>query len=172
MHPYIVRAVRTVAVLSVIALAACGDKEVGSAKLKSLKAGDDRATVLKVLGDGPLTAVNSDTSRLEHGFRRMSYFVNGHQFEVIFYREALGTVTEAVDQAVETPVLLQDQKVLGAGWKYYVEAMTQYGLPSPIVAKVDTPKPDSNAGVTTEGATQAPVVTKKVPTPDSLKKKM
>ena len=74
----------------------------------------------------------ADTLRLEHGFRRERYLIAGQQYEVLFYRELPGTVTEPVQQAKETPVVLQEGKVLGLGWRYYVEtAMPALQLPNP-----------------------------------------
>ena len=172
MHPYIVRALRSAAVLAVISVAACGDKEVGSSRLDAIKVGDDRAAVMKVLGDGPLTAVGSDTARLEHGFRHMQYLIDGHQFEVIYYREAIGTVTEAVEQQVETPVVLEDNKVLGTGWKFYVEAIKKYRLPTPLAPKVEPPKRDTSSSIGRDTTKAAPVVKKPIVTPDSIRTKM
>lgn len=101
---------------------------------------------MTILGDGLLTATGSDTVRLVRGHRRMRYLIDGKTFEVIYARDEPGSVTEPVAQAIETPVVLSsDQKVLGWGWKFYVEeAMGIYKLPTPL-REVISPKVDSGA---------------------------
>ncbi len=172
MHAYVVRAVRTVAVVALVVSAACGDSEVGSSKLKSLKVGDSREAVIELIGTGPLTASGADTSRLEHGFRRMTYFANGRQFEVIYFREAAGAVTDPVEQALETPVVLADNKVLGTGWKYYVSAMKEFNLPTPLVEKLPAKAVDSSNVVTMDTAAKPAMAPKASAMPESLQKKM
>ncbi|WP_145979003.1 DUF3192 domain-containing protein [Gemmatimonas phototrophica] len=115
-------------------LGACGDSgagDVGADKLEPIAEGTSRDSVLLVMGEGPLTAQYSDTMRLEHGFRRENYVIDGKSYEVLYYRELQGNVAEQVQQAKETPVVLQNGKVLGWGWKYYLEAMESLKLPNP-----------------------------------------
>jgi len=50
-------------------------------------------------------------------------------------------VDEPIEQAVETPVVLADGQALGWGWKFYVEAMKTYKLPTPLMEKVAKPAP-------------------------------
>ncbi|MES2525392.1 MAG: hypothetical protein V4617_22060 [Gemmatimonadota bacterium] len=119
---------------SALLLAACGDKEVGSSLLKPVHEGMPKDSLAGIIGNGPLTAQFADSARLERGFRRSVYIVDGKQYEVLYYREAPGNVAESVLQAVETPVVLSDGKVLGWGWKFYNEAMEKYNLPSPLKA--------------------------------------
>jgi hypothetical protein len=57
--------------------------------------------------------------------------IDGKAFEVLYYRELQGNVAEQVQQAKETPIVLQNGKVLGWGWKYYLEAMESLKLPNP-----------------------------------------
>ncbi|GAB1342321.1 hypothetical protein [Gemmatimonas sp.] len=118
-----------------VLLAACGDSssnDVGADKLGVLAEGSPRDSVLLVMGQGPLTAQYADSLRLEKGFRRENYVIDGQQYEVLYYRELQGNVAEQVQQAKETPVVLKDGKVLGWGWKYFVEtAMTDLKLPNP-----------------------------------------
>ena len=130
MRTYLVRAV---AVLSLASLAACGSDEAGSDKLDNLKLGMSRAEVLSAIGDGPMSASGSDSVRVVQGFRRMKYFIAGKSFEVIYLRDQPGDVREMVVQAVETPAVLGDDKLLGWGWKYYVGAMKEFGLPTPLM---------------------------------------
>ena len=145
MNRYVVRAATLASLTATVLLAACGTKEVGKSKLNDLERGISRTELLAKLGTGPLTAVGSDTARLVSGFRHMRYFAAGKNFEVVYYREEAGNVAEPVEQAKETPVVLQEEKVLGWGWKYYVEAMKEFNLPTPLVEKYVAPKPDSNA---------------------------
>jgi hypothetical protein len=154
--------VRVVAVVAVAALAACGGDEAGSARLKSLEAGMSKQDVLAAMGVGPLTAARSDTMRVVNGFRRSSYFLNGAMYEVIYSRDLPGDVSEPLLQANETPVVFKEGKLVGWGWRFYVdEAMAKYGLPTPLRA-IDTmttppaPAPDS---VVIDSAAPAPAVT-------------
>jgi len=124
--------VRSIAVLSLTGLAACGEKAAGSAKLDALAEGISRDSTLVLLGTGVLSASGADTVRVVNGHRSMRYFVNGKNFEVLYARDEPGNVSEPVQQQVETPIVLLDAKVLGWGWKYYVEAMKEYGLPTPL----------------------------------------
>jgi hypothetical protein len=115
-------------------LAACSDRnanDVGADKLEPIAEGTPRDSVLLVMGEGPLTAQYSDTMRLEHGFRRENYVIDGKLYEVLYYRELQGNVAEQVQQAKETPVVLQNGKVLGWGWKYYLGAIEELKLPNP-----------------------------------------
>jgi hypothetical protein len=62
--------------------------------------------------------------------------VEGHTLTALdnwgFRRERPGTVTEPVQQAKETSVVLQEGKALGLGWRCYVEtAMPELQLPNP-----------------------------------------
>lgn len=139
MKTFLVR-IAVLAALSVTLGACFSDyQEVGEDRLASVDAGMPKDSVLAIMGDGPLTAEFADTLRVTNGFRRSSYFVNGNSYEVLYYREEPGNVTETVEQDRETPILLQDGKVLGWGWKFYVDAMKKYNLPSPITAKPAAP---------------------------------
>ncbi len=123
---------------SLTVIAACGNGDVGKTKLGNLEVGMSKTDALGKMGTGPLTAVGADTARLNHGFRQMKYFTAGKTIEVIYYREEAGAVSESVEQHRETPVVFGDDKVLGWGWKYYVEAMKTYQLPTPLVEKDTT----------------------------------
>ncbi len=136
------------------AMLACADSssDVGADKLEPIEAGASKASLLEAIGTGPLTAQFADTLRLESGFRRNTYLIAGKQYEVLFYRELPGNVAEPVEQAKETPVVLQDGKVLGWGWRFYVEeGMKELKLPSPLDAPVDP-----NAEGLNKGALQTP----------------
>jgi len=118
---------------------ACSDRqEVGEKLLKPVHEGMPKDSLAMIIGKGPLTAVYADTLRLENGFRRSVYFIDGKTYEVLYYREEPGNVTDPVLQSVETPIVLIDAKVMGWGWAYYVEAMEQYKLPSPLRANSDS----------------------------------
>jgi hypothetical protein len=121
--------------VSLLALsAACSDySEVGEDLLKPINAGVSRDSLLKVVGSGPLTGRYADTLSLDHGFRLSKYLVNGQYYEVLYYREAAGDVAEPVRQNTETPIIMKDGKVLGWGWKFYVEeGINEIGLPTPL----------------------------------------
>ena len=128
--------------LAALSLAACGDQQVGADLLKPVQAGMPRDSLLALMGAGPLKGFYADTLRLEKGFRMEKYLIDGKMYEVLYYREAEGNVAEPVAQNTETPVVLQDGKVLGWGWKYYVEtAMEELKLPTPIKEQPQQPAP-------------------------------
>jgi hypothetical protein len=124
-------------------LAACGgDKEVGADRLEPIEAGVAKDSLFKVMGKGPLTAMYADTLRVVNGFRYDKYLINGQYYEVLYFREQPGNVSEPVEQFVETPIVLKDDKVLGWGWKFYVEeGMENLKLPTPLKEKVEPAKP-------------------------------
>jgi hypothetical protein len=126
--------VRLVPVSLLLALAACATPEAGAERLKQLTVGITHDSLITLLGEGTLTATDANTVRLDHGHRRMRYLVEGKVYEVLYVRDVPGDVTEPVLQAVETPIVLSsDQKVLGWGWKFYVEeAMGTLKLPTPL----------------------------------------
>lgn len=139
--------------------AACSDSsnDVGADKLGSIDEGATTAQVFEVIGTGPLTAQFADTLTIKKGFRHSSYLIDGKQYEVIFYRELPGNVAEPVEQAKETPIVLQNGKVLGWGWRYYVEeAMKELKLPSPLEPVVDPNAPGINKGALQAPGTPAP----------------
>jgi hypothetical protein len=121
--------------LGTFLFAACSDNEIGATRLKPVHAGMPKDSVMAIIGQGPLTAHYADTLRLEQGFRHSTFFIDGNRYEVLYYREATGDVTEPVEQEVETPVVLSNGKALGWGWRFYVEAMEKYKLPTPLKEK-------------------------------------
>ncbi|WP_396225363.1 hypothetical protein [Gemmatimonas sp.] len=130
--------VRVFAILSFTTLAACSGDAAGSSRLNSLDEGMTVDQAVDAMGAGPLTATGSDTVRLVNGYRRMRYFLNGANFEVVYARDLEGNVSEPLLQANETPAVFKDGKLMGWGWKYYVEeAMPKFMLPTPLRA-VDT----------------------------------
>jgi hypothetical protein len=123
-------------VATALASGACSDTaDVGAAQLEPVNTGMPKDSVLALLGKGPLTAKFADTLRVTNGFRSSTYLLNGKTYDVLFYREEAGDVSEPVQQDRETPIVLENGKVLGWGWRFYVEeAMKSHGLPSPITA--------------------------------------
>jgi hypothetical protein len=131
--------VRFVPFALVLALAvACGGDQPGGEHLKNLKEGMTLAEAVESMGKGPLTATYSDTVRVMNGFRRMRYYINGSDYQVVYARDLPGDVKEPLLQATETPVVFKDGKLMGYGWRYYVdEAIPKLGLPTPLRA-IDT----------------------------------
>ena len=137
MRSYIVRAVPLVLLAT---LAACGSDEAASARIKNVEPGMSRDQVFAEMGTGPLTAEGADSVRVVNGFRRARYLVDGKQYEVIYARDEAGKVSELLKSSLETPVVLEGDKVLGKGWEYYLKtAMPTLRLPNPLV-EVDTTK--------------------------------
>lgn len=130
--------VRVVAVFAIATLAACGSDEAGAARLKGLKEGMTLQEAVAEMGQGPLTATYADTARLINGYRRMTFYMNGTTYQVVYAREIPGDVKEPVLQAKETPVVFRNDTLMGWGWKYYVsDAIGKFQLPTPLKA-VDT----------------------------------
>jgi hypothetical protein len=109
--------------------AACGGGDVGASRLKSVREGMSRDSAILLMGRGPLSATLSDTLRLEQGFRRSAYFIDGALVEVLYYREVPGSVREGVTRQTETPIVVKDGRVLGWGWRYFDAQRTGLGIP-------------------------------------------
>lgn len=121
-------------------LTACGPDEVGAKKLKPIKQGMAQDSIYPIMGTGPLTATfAADSARLDHGFRRSIYLVNGKNIQVVYYREQPGNVAEPLYQDTETPVVVVDKKVEGWGWKAYKKAMKSYNLPANVTPRDTAP---------------------------------
>lgn len=149
MHRIFVRLASSAVIAAALFVSACGDSssDVGADKLKDLESGAPKASVAALIGSGPLTGQFADTARVENGYRRNIYLIDGKEFEVIFYRELPGDVAEPVEQAKETPIVLSGGKVLGWGWRFYVEeAMAELKLPSPLNPQIDASTPGVNPG--------------------------
>lgn len=127
-------------VATALVAGACSDTaDVGAAQLELVNPGMPKDSVLALLGKGPLTAQFADTLRVTNGFRSSTYLVNGKTYDVLYYRADSGDVSEPVQQDLETPIVLENGKVLGWGWKFYVEtAMEELKLPTPIKEKPAT----------------------------------
>lgn len=144
--------------LTLVVFAACGgDKEIGADVLKGVKPGMARAEVLQVMGKGTLSGKGGDSVRVINGRRHSRFFSNGRNIEVIYYRDKDGDVSELVEQNQETPVVLLEDKAMGWGWKFYVESMKTYNLPSPIYEKAVKPTvPATNTAATPAPAAVTP----------------
>jgi hypothetical protein len=129
MRASFVRAVPVAALL----LAACGPSDlVGKDVIADLHAGMSRDSVLTVLGTGSLTPNQpSDYLRLVKGFRQQQFFTNGAMYQIIWYREKPGSVEEPIARETDTPVLLQADTVVAAGWADFDEAASRLNLPNP-----------------------------------------
>ena len=115
------------------ALAACGPSDlVGKDKIGKLDVGMSRDSVLLVLGTGTLTPNQpGDSLRLIQGFRQQQFFAGGSMYQVIWYRETPGSVEEAITRENETPVLLQADTVIAAGWADFDDTALKLNLPNP-----------------------------------------
>jgi hypothetical protein len=72
---------------------------------------------------------------VRHGYRLSRYFTGGQFYTVLYVRDIPGNVKELVEQKRETPVVIDGgNKVVGWGWRFYVEeAIPKLGLPTPLV---------------------------------------
>jgi hypothetical protein len=124
------------AAAAALLLTACGADEVGAKKLKPIKEGMAQDSIYAFMGTGPLTATfAADSARLDHGFRRSIYIVDGKTIHVIYYREQPGNVAENLYQDTETPIVVVNKKVEGWGWKAYKKAMKEYNLPANVTPR-------------------------------------
>lgn len=158
----------TAAILALAGLAACGTDEAGQARLKGLTEGMSMSDALEQMGQGPLTTSLSDTVRVVNGFRRMRYFINGATYDVLYARDLPGDVKEPLLQANETPVVFREGKLLGWGWRYYVdEAIAKLQLPTPLRAidTMTTPTPPTTPrdSMVKNSAAPPPAVTRGSP---------
>lgn len=113
--------------------AACGPSDlVGKEKLNPIKDGASPAEVAAVIGEGPLKALQpADSMRIFHGFRTQVFLSEGKSYRVIWYREKAGSIEDPITREVETPVLLENDKVIGKGWTAFDEKSKEYNLPNP-----------------------------------------
>ncbi len=113
-------------------VAACGPSDVGASRLKPLKAGTDRSIVVSTMGAGPLASnVATDTPRLVNGFRRQAFVTGGRSLEVLWYREAPGSLSDPIERQVETPIVIEADTLVGWGWKFYPKFAADNNLPNP-----------------------------------------
>jgi hypothetical protein len=147
MSSHVVRTFVLVAVTS-LAVVACGPADIGASRLKEIPENTTRDSVLQVMGTGPLTATGADTMRVVNGFRRQTFVVGSGTYEVLFYREQPGSVTDTIARTLETPVVIKDGKYLGQGWKFYTKLADSEDLPNPLrnkerldsISRAQTPK--------------------------------
>ena len=136
MQSFVVRTRALVSAALILAAVACGTGEsdaVGANKLDAIEEGMPKDSVLPIIGTGPLTPIQaSDVLRLVNGYRTQIYMVNGVNYQVIYYREALGMLADSISRAVETPILLKNDTVMGWGWDFYEEQSNKLGIPNPL----------------------------------------
>ncbi len=119
-----------VALLTLIT--ACGPSDVGASRLKPLKPGADRSLVVSTMGNGPLASnVAADAPRLVSGFRRQAFISNGRTIEVLWFREAPGSLNDPILKNTETPIVIESDTLVGWGWKFYPQFAADNNLPDP-----------------------------------------
>jgi hypothetical protein len=145
-------------VVGAVSVAACSSPEAGAERLEKLSEGIPRDSMFVLIGEGPLTASGADTMRVDHGFRVTRHLVDGKMYDVVYVRDVPGDVSERVLQERETPIVVADGKVMGWGWKFYVETGIQkLRLPTPLVEEVPpAPAPGAPAPATPAPAAPAP----------------
>lgn len=117
--------------LGIAVLTACGPADIGSDVLRGIEEGTPRDAALSALGQGPLDATGHDTMRVVNGFRRQMFFVDGTNYEVIYFRRDTGSIDDPISRTTETPLVLIDGKVAGQGWQYYSDLAPKANLPLP-----------------------------------------
>jgi hypothetical protein len=114
------------------ALAACGPSDVGAARLKALETGADRSIVVATMGAGPLASnVPTDAPRLVNGFRRQAFVTKGRNLEVLWFREAPGSLSDPIQRSLETPIVIEADTLVGWGWSFYPQFAADNNLPDP-----------------------------------------
>ena len=133
MRSYFIRTAS--ALLVAVSLTACGADEAGAEKLELLSVGISSDSLFKLLPTGPVSAEGADTVRVRHGYRMSRYLVGGQTYAVLYVRDEPGNVVELVEQKRETPIIIDGSgKVIGWGWKFYVEeGIKKIGLPTPLI---------------------------------------
>ena len=126
------------ALLTTLALTACGPSDVGASKLKVLPKAAPRASILAAMGTGPLSPTQpSEQARIVNGFRYQRFITNGGQnYEVLWYREEPGTVEDPILKTKETPIVVVSDTLVGWGWKFYTPYAKTIPLPDPSQDKI------------------------------------
>ncbi|HYW31358.1 MAG TPA: hypothetical protein VE869_07635 [Gemmatimonas sp.] len=118
-------------------LSACGPSDlVGKDKLEPIKAGMRSDSVAALLGAGPLKALaDGDSVRLFHGYRTQTFAPPSGVYRVVWYRDTPGSLEDQITRETETPILMNADTVMGAGWSYFDEKAEELGLPNPYRSK-------------------------------------
>ena len=122
------------ALVTTLALAACGPSDLGASKLKGLPKGASRTSVLAAMGTGPLAPNGpNQQARIVNGFRHQVYLnlKDGGTYEFLWYREEPGTVEDPIVKKRETPVVIVADTLVGWGWKFFSEYAKKERLPDP-----------------------------------------
>jgi len=137
MHTRFVSSLKATLPLLVAAAVACGPSDiVGKAKLKPLHAGMRKDSVLAVLGTGTLKPRQpADSLRLVNGFRTQMFIVEGQLYRVLWYREAPGSIEDAITREQETPILMQNDTIVSVGWSDFDRNAEKLHIPNPYRAK-------------------------------------
>lgn len=123
---------------SALLLTACGDKSFGAATLGKLSENITTDSLFRVIGTGPMVpATASDSIRIENGYRRAQYFMDGANYKVIWYREVPAPIDSAIIIEEVAPIVIRNDSVVGWGWKFFDKASADIGLPNPKTAPVN-----------------------------------
>ncbi len=137
-----------------VLVTACGSDDVGSAKLKALKTGDNKARIAAIIGDGPIVAnTDADKLRVALGYRVQKFVSNGVMHEILWYRESPGTLEDELSKVGNTPIVLTADTLVGWGWDFYDEYAVKNGLPNP---SRDAARLDSISKAQQRGTPKAP----------------
>jgi hypothetical protein len=134
MSSFVVRTRALVSAAALFSIVACGPSDVvGKDKLDPIEEGMTKQAVLTIIGNGPLQPVNApDIVRLTNGYRTQAYLVDGANYQVIWYREAIGTLNDSISRQTDTPILFRNDTVIGRGWSVYDKKSGEIGLPNPL----------------------------------------
>lgn len=130
-QPTVRRWISAGTISAALLLAAC-NSDVGASRLKSIPNGAHRDAIVTAMGTGPLSPTSpADAPRIVNGFRRQMYITGGQTYEILWYREAPGSLADPIVKERETPIVVQNDTLLLWGWSKY----------SPFAAKLNLPDP-------------------------------
>ncbi|HYD53881.1 MAG TPA: hypothetical protein VEA99_14690 [Gemmatimonadaceae bacterium] len=103
------------AVAAVTALAACED-----ARVKAVDTGMTRDQAISMLGKD---AEGAGPDSMPNVYKRSNYLVNGQEYEVLYFTKHNEKQTrDTVPWEDLTPVVLQNNRVIGKGWAFWDSA--------------------------------------------------
>ena len=133
---------RSAAALGLLAaLAACGDTEVikdpssgGGPTAEApatVHSGMTLDSLYTVIGTGTFTGTGpADTIRVMHGHRARMIVTNNRIFRVLFVRKGSGTLDGPIERSQDTPIVLENQRVLANGWAEFDRLAKELNLPA------------------------------------------
>lgn len=132
-RPFLRRVLAGATIVSALFFAGCSS-DVGSAKLKKLPKAASRDAILAAMGQGPLAATSpADQPRVINGFRYQIFLWEGTKWELVWYRDDPGMLSDVITKEHDTPVLIESDTLVLWGWKKFTPFAAKHNLPNPIM---------------------------------------